>query len=115
MGIPGVSGAAFLSEARLIAPDTTRVLLTGYADVETAISAVNTGQVFRFLTKPCQIEELLATGQAAVEQNRLRTAEKQLLDETLKGSARRSRMSRERASRPCSRAASPRPSGQAVP
>jgi response regulator RpfG family c-di-GMP phosphodiesterase len=86
MRMPSMSGAAFLNEARLIAPDTTRVLLTGYADVETAISAVNTGQVFRFLTKPCPADELLATCHAAVEQNRLRTAEKQVLDETLKGS-----------------------------
>ena len=86
MRMPGMSGNTFLSEARRLAPDTTRILLTGYADVETAISAVNTGQVFRFLTKPCPANELLATCAAAVEQNRLRTAEKQLLDETLKGS-----------------------------
>lgn len=86
MRMPGMSGDAFLSGAALIAPDTTRILLTGYADVETAISAVNTGQVFRFLTKPCPADELLATCRAAVEQNRLRTAEKQLLDQTLKGS-----------------------------
>ena len=86
MRMPGMSGNTFLSEAQQLAPDTTRILLTGYADVETAISAVNTGQVFRFLTKPCPAIELLATCAAAVEQNRLRTAEKQLLDETLKGS-----------------------------
>ena len=86
MRMPGMSGDAFLREARLLAPDTSRILLTGYADVETAISAVNMGHVFRFLTKPCPADELLATCRAAVEQNRLRTAEKQLLDETLKGS-----------------------------
>ncbi len=86
MRMPGMSGAAFLKEARELAPDATRILLTGYADVETAISAVNTGELFRFLTKPCPVEELLATCQAAVEQHRLRTAERQLLDETLKGS-----------------------------
>ncbi len=86
MRMPGMSGDAFLREARLLAPDTTRILLTGYADVETAISAVNMGHVFRFLSKPCPADELLATCRAAVEQNRLRTAEKQLLDETLKGS-----------------------------
>jgi response regulator RpfG family c-di-GMP phosphodiesterase len=86
MRMPGMSGDTFLSEAQQLAPDTTRILLTGYADVETAISAVNTGQVFRFLTKPCPANELLATCAAAVEQNRLRTAERQLLDETLKGS-----------------------------
>ena len=86
MRMPGMSGAAFLNEARQLAPDTTRILLTGYADVETAISAVNTGELFRFLTKPCPVEELLATCHAAVEQHRLRTAEKQLLDQTLRGS-----------------------------
>ena len=86
MRMPAMSGATFLNEARALAPDTTRILLTGYADVETAISAVNTGEVFRFLTKPCPAGELLATCRAAVEQHRLRTAQKQLLDETLKGS-----------------------------
>lgn len=86
MRMPGMSGAELLSEARRIAPDTSRVLLTGHADVETAISAVNTGHVFRFLTKPCPAEELLATCRDAVERNRLRTAERQLLDETLTGS-----------------------------
>ena len=48
MRMPGMDGAQFLSEARKIAPDTVRIMLTGYAEVETAIQAVNSGQIFRF-------------------------------------------------------------------
>ena len=46
MRMPGMSGAAFLSQARRLAPNAVRVLLTGHADVEAAISAVNDGQLF---------------------------------------------------------------------
>ena len=86
MRMPAMSGAVFLREARHVAPDATRILLTGYADLDAAISAVNDGQLFRFLTKPCPADVLLATCDAALEQHRLRTAEKVLLEQTLKGS-----------------------------
>ena len=46
MRMPGMSGAAFLSQAKRVAPNAVRVLLTGHADVEAAISAVNDGQLF---------------------------------------------------------------------
>ncbi len=85
MRMPVMPGHVFLSEACKLAPDATRMLLTGYADVEAAISAVN-GQLFRFLTKPCSPTDLLASCQAALEQHRMRTAEKVLLEQTLKGS-----------------------------
>ena len=88
MRMPVMDGAVFLREARLIAPDATRILLTGYADVDAAVSAVNEGQLFRFLTKPCPAEDLLSTCLAALEQHRLKTAERVLLEQTLKGSVR---------------------------
>jgi len=62
------------------------MLLTGQTDLQSAIDAVNKGQLFRFLVKPCSADNLLAAFQAAVEQHRLLTAEKVLLEETLRGS-----------------------------
>ncbi len=86
MRMPVMSGSVFLREACTVAPDATRVLLTGYADLEAAVSAVNDAQLFRFLTKPCPRDELLAACIAGLEQHRLRTAERALLEQTLKGS-----------------------------
>jgi response regulator RpfG family c-di-GMP phosphodiesterase len=86
MRMPGMDGAAFLSRVRQSAPDTVRMLLTGHSDMETAIAAVNEGQIFRFLTKPCPPERLLAAFEAAAAQNQLITAERVLLEQTLRGS-----------------------------
>lgn len=86
MRMPVMPGHVFLRQAREVAPDATRMLLTGYADLDAAVSAVNDGQLFRFLTKPCPPADLLASCKAALEQHRLRTAEKVLLEQTLKGS-----------------------------
>ena len=57
--MPEMDGVAFLGRVRLLAPDTARVLLTGNADLSGAIAAVNEGQVFRFLVKPCEADALL--------------------------------------------------------
>ena len=62
------------------------MLLTGYADVQTAIEAVNEGNIFRFLTKPCPPDVLFKALLAGIEQYRLITAERELLEETLNGS-----------------------------
>jgi response regulator RpfG family c-di-GMP phosphodiesterase len=88
MQMPKMNGATLLTEFRTRAPDTTRVLLTGHADIESAILAVNRGQIFRFLTKPCPPEELTAALEASVNQHRLITVEKVLLEQTLVGSVR---------------------------
>ncbi|MBI5580931.1 MAG: response regulator [Deltaproteobacteria bacterium] len=86
MRMPVMDGAAFLTQVRKEAPDTVRLLLTGQADVAAAIAAVNEGQVFRFLTKPCPPSQLLTAIQMAVNQYSLVTAEKVLLEQTLRGS-----------------------------
>ena len=86
MRMPGMDGAEFLRTARLAAPDAVRMLLTGDADVQAAIAAVNHGQLFRFLTKPCDPQELLRACAAALGQHRLQTAERVLLQETVRGS-----------------------------
>ncbi len=88
MRMPTMSGATFLQHARRVTPDTTRLLLTGQTDLDSAIVAVNRGQIFRFLTKPCEPEQLIETVTAAVKQHRLTKAERELLDKTLRGSIR---------------------------
>ena len=57
--MPGMSGDQFLEKARKIAPDAMRFLLTGYADMEAVIKAVNNGGINRYLTKPWNDEALL--------------------------------------------------------
>ncbi len=84
--MPNMSGAEFLAAAREIAPDSVRVLLTGQAGLEGAIEAVNEGNIFRFLTKPCPSDVLIKSLTACVEQYRLVTSEKVLLGQTLHGS-----------------------------
>ncbi|MES1157760.1 MAG: HD domain-containing phosphohydrolase [Haliangium ochraceum] len=86
MRMPGMDGAAFLSRARVLCPDSVRLLLTGQSDLDSAVSAVNEGQIFRFLTKPCPLPTLLAAVEGAVGQNRLLTSERVLLEQTLHGS-----------------------------
>lgn len=86
MRMPLMDGVRFLSLARKLAPNSVRVMLTGNADQQTAMDAVNEGSIFRFLTKPCPPEVLAKTLNAGIEQYRLITAEKQLLEETLNNS-----------------------------
>jgi response regulator RpfG family c-di-GMP phosphodiesterase len=85
MRMPIMDGVVFLRHVCRIAPDTTRVMLTGNIDQKTAADAVNEGRVFRFLTKPCDTETLVATIEQSIEQFRLVTAEAELLGKTLTG------------------------------
>jgi response regulator RpfG family c-di-GMP phosphodiesterase len=86
MRMPQMDGIELLTKIRSRAPDTVRVMLTGNSDVHTAVKAVNEGNIFRFLTKPCQKELLATTLTAAVVQHHMVIAEKQLLEQTLSGS-----------------------------
>ncbi|MEI9941870.1 MAG: HD domain-containing phosphohydrolase [Pseudomonadota bacterium] len=88
MRMPRMNGAALLAECRKRSPDTVRLLLTGQTDLESAIAAVNEGHVFRFLTKPCPAPVFVEALSAALEQHRLITAERVLLERTLVGSMR---------------------------
>ena len=85
MRMPGMDGIQLLSSIKAQSPDTTRVMLTGNADIDTAINAINEGNIFRFLNKPCSKEEMAKALTAALVQYRLVTAEKQLLEQTLSG------------------------------
>jgi len=88
MRMPGMSGLQLLQRVKQRWPDIVRVMLTGNADQQTAVDAVNEGAIFRFLTKPCPPDRLAATLTAALEQHRLLTAERTLLEDTLHGSVR---------------------------
>lgn len=85
MRMPQMDGAQFLAEVRRLSPSTVRMALTGYADIDTAMAAVNDGQIFRFLTKPCSRENLLKSVESAFAQHRLVLAEQELLEGTLRG------------------------------
>ena len=84
--MPLMDGIEFLARAREVAPDTIRVLLTGQGDLDAAVSAINDGNIFRFLTKPCPTGVLVRSLMACAEQYRLLTVEKVLLEQTLRGS-----------------------------
>ncbi len=85
MRMPEVDGVAVLQAARELRPESTRVLLTGQADLTAAVAAVNDGHVFRFLLKPCPPDQLRMALDAAVEYHRLQRVERELLSDTLKG------------------------------
>ena len=88
MHMPGMDGATFLARLREKAPDTVRMMLTGADDQRTAVAAVNEGQIFRFLAKPCPPELLGSALDAGIRQYRLITSERELLERTLTGSVR---------------------------
>ena len=85
MRMPGMNGIEFLSKVRQQHPESVRMMLTGNADLQTAIDAVNEGSIFRFLTKPCAPEYMAKTLLAGLEQYRLIFCERELLEKTLRG------------------------------
>ena len=85
MRMPGMDGATLLKHVRQSYPDVARILLTGETGRDAAVAAVNEGQIFKFLTKPCSTDTLRAAIDAGVVQHRLVSAERVLLQETLIG------------------------------
>ncbi len=69
--MPGMTGVDMLSLAKSHAPDTIRILMTGRADLPTAIDAINKGEVFRFVTKPWNNEDLRQTITEGIERHRI--------------------------------------------
>lgn len=76
MRMPNMNGVELLALVKELHPDTVRLMLTGNADQETAMEAVNSGQIFRFLTKPCPPATLITALALALSQYRLITAER---------------------------------------
>lgn len=66
--MPGMDGNQFLAYVKEMTPESTRILLTGYADLRSAIEAINNGSIFRLLTKPCDKIDLVQTLENGIEQ-----------------------------------------------
>ena len=85
MRMPEMNGIEFLLKVQRDFPEAVRVMLTGDSDVQTAVDAVNQGKIFRFLSKPCNKETLVKTLKDSLEQYRLVSAEREILENTLRG------------------------------
>lgn len=77
--MPGMSGSEFLSVVRKKYPDTIRMILTGHASLESAIRAINEGEIYRFFTKPCNVFDLAVTVRQALQQKDLTKESQRLL------------------------------------
>jgi DNA-binding NtrC family response regulator len=71
MGMPGMNGAEFLRACREKFPDTVRIMLTGDAEQEDAVEAVNRAQVFQVLNKPCPADALVGALENGLRQYRV--------------------------------------------
>ncbi len=69
--MPGMNGVEFLSKVKERSPDTIRLILSGYADAVAIVEAINEGQIYRFITKPWNDQELLTTISSSIEQHNL--------------------------------------------
>jgi DNA-binding response OmpR family regulator len=85
MRMPLMNGAALLQDAARLYPDMVRMLLTGQTDQASAVAAINDGQIFRFLVKPCAADVLRVQLKAALRQHELLSSERSLLEQTLRG------------------------------
>ena len=85
MRMPVMDGATFLSIVNEKYPESVKIMLTGNTDQETAIKAVNEGNIFQFLNKPCPTDMLKNILDASLKQYHLIIAEKELLENTLQG------------------------------
>lgn len=66
--MPGMGGVELLEQVRVVSPDTVRIILTGYADVQASVDAINKGAVYRYLSKPWEDDDLRATVKQGVDQ-----------------------------------------------
>jgi CheY-like chemotaxis protein len=85
MMMPGMNGADFLTKARATAPDASRMILSGQADLTSTIAAVNNADLYRFLTKPIEPDVLTTALDSALRQHQLIVSERELLQNTLTG------------------------------
>jgi DNA-binding NtrC family response regulator len=77
--MPGMPGSEFLALVRKKYPDTVRMILTGHASIESAVRAINEGQIYHFFTKPCRIYDLAITIRKALQQKELMRKSRELL------------------------------------
>ncbi|MHC5542974.1 hybrid sensor histidine kinase/response regulator, partial [Singulisphaera rosea] len=79
--MPEMTGVEVLGHAKDVRPDATRLLFTAYADIRAVVDAINEGNVFRYITKPWEPEELEAVVRQAVEHHELLSEKSRLLAE----------------------------------
>ncbi len=77
--MPEMTGIEFLENTIGISPDSIRMIITGFTDVQALIDAINTGRVYRYITKPWDEQELYVTIKRAIESYALKTSNDQLL------------------------------------
>ncbi|TWT42899.1 response regulator [Botrimarina hoheduenensis] len=85
MAMPRENGAEFLVRMHELSPESVRIMLTGNADQQTAVQAVNRARVFRFLSKPCQADDLEEAIDAGIQEYRRICAERDLMSQTVHG------------------------------
>ncbi|MBB1317161.1 response regulator [Shewanella sp. SR43-4] len=78
MRMPNMTGAEFLAQAAVLQPDAYRILMTGYSDIQSTVSAINVGKIHRYIQKPWDNAELLAQVHEGLEIYRLVEANKLL-------------------------------------
>ena len=77
--MPEMAGSDFLSIVRKKYPDTIRMILTGHASIDSAIKAINEGEVYRIFTKPCNVVDLIISIKQGLKQKELERENRQLL------------------------------------
>jgi response regulator RpfG family c-di-GMP phosphodiesterase len=82
MRMPNMDGAKFLREVRARRPQVVRLLLTGYADIASTIEAINHGEIYRYISKPWDDDEIVHTVKDALERKRLERENLRLVELT---------------------------------
>lgn len=85
MTMPVMNGVQLLAKIAEVSPGAVRVMLTGNADQQTAIAAVNEGRIFKFINKPCPVDELIPILREALKQYDVQQIENNLLELTVAG------------------------------
>jgi signal transduction histidine kinase len=86
--MPEMTGVEFLGQAKVVRPEATRLLFTGYADIKAVIDAINQGHVFRYVAKPWDPEELGTVIRQAIEHHDLIVEKQTLINELKQTNAR---------------------------
>ncbi|MCX6639307.1 MAG: response regulator [bacterium] len=81
--MPEMSGIELFEQVRKVSPETIRILMTGYADLSVAIESINRGWVYKFLTKPFKVEEMLVSIRRAIEFHEIVKQKKALEEEII--------------------------------
>ncbi|THB71375.1 MAG: response regulator [Desulfovibrio sp.] len=84
--MPGMNGVEFLSEVNKRVPDTVRILLTGYAEINVALEAVNEGNIFRMLQKPCPPKTMAKALVDGIQYYEIAAARRELMEKTIQKS-----------------------------